>query len=105
MAYLLILFPVAMAALTLALPSNRWRPLLLPVGGSGYLVLVGAAIFQSGDGIAVTGLDGWLLLDPLGKVVLGFLSVLFFICSLYAPAYLAIRADRPNRMICSNLFI
>src|SRR5438876_2115401 len=104
MAYLLILFPLAMAALTLALPSNRWRPLLLPVGGSGNLVLVFAAILQAGEGLVVSGLDGWLLLDPLGKVVLGFLSVLFFLCSLYAPSYLALRADRPNRVFCANFF-
>jgi hydrogenase-4 component F len=40
----------------------------------------------------------------LGKVVLGFVSVLFFLCSLYAPGYLALRADRPNRIFCTNLF-
>src|SRR5207253_245292 len=51
------------------------------------------------------GLGGWLLLDALGKVVLGFLSVLFFLCSLYAPGYLAYRADRPNRVFCANLFV
>ena len=49
--------------------------------------------------------DGWLVLDPLGKVVLGFLSVLFFLCSLYAPGYLALRADRPNRVFCANLLV
>src|SRR5207253_7746711 len=51
------------------------------------------------------GLGGWLLLDALGKVVLGFLSVLFFLCSLYAPGYLALRIDRPNRVFCANLFV
>ena len=51
------------------------------------------------------GLGGWLLLDPLGKLVLGFLSVLFFLCSLYAPGYLALRPDRPNRVFCANLFV
>jgi hydrogenase-4 component F len=105
MIYLLILFPLVMAAVTIALPSNRWRPWLLPVGALGHLGLVAAVIFQPGDGGVVAGLGGWLLLDALGKVVLGFLSVLFFLCSLYAPGYLALRADRPNRVFCANLFV
>src|SRR5271166_1868059 len=104
MIYLLILFPLVMAAVTFAVPSNRWRPWLLPVGALGHLGLVVSAIIQSGDGGAVSGLWDWLLLDVLGKVILGFLSVLFFLCSLYAPGYLALRADRPNRIICTNLF-
>ena len=37
MVYWLILFPLAMAAATYALPSNRWRPWLLPLGGLGHL--------------------------------------------------------------------
>jgi hydrogenase-4 component F len=104
MIYLPILFPLMMAGATFALPSNRWRPWLLPVGGLGHLGLVAAAIFAPGDGAALSGLGGWLLLDPLGKVILGFLSVLFFLCSLYAPGYLALRADKPNRVFCANLF-
>lgn len=104
MAYLLIGFPLAMAALTFVAPSNRWRPWLLPVGAAGHLALVTAALFQPGDAAPISGLENWLLLDPLGKVVLGFLAVLFFICSLYAPGYLAIRSDRPNRVFCANLF-
>jgi hydrogenase-4 component F len=104
MAILLIAFPLAMAALTFAVPSNRLRPWLLPVGGLGHLVLVLGAILQPKDAPAVSGLGGWLLLDPLGKLVLGFLGVLFFLCSLYVPAYLALRPDRPNRIFCANLF-
>jgi hydrogenase-4 component F len=103
MAYLLIVVPLAMAALAFAVPSNRWRPWLLPLGGLAHLVLVGWSIFGPGRD-AVTGLDGWLLLDALGKVVLGFLAVLFFLCSLYVPSYLVLRADRDNRVFCANLF-
>jgi hydrogenase-4 component F len=104
MIYLLILFPLVMAAVTFALPSNRWRPWLLPAGALGHLGLVAVALVQSADGTVVSGLGGWLLLDALGKVILGFVSVLFFLCSLYAPGYLALRADRPNRVFCANLF-
>ncbi|MBI3837552.1 MAG: hydrogenase [Planctomycetia bacterium] len=104
MIYLPILFPLAMAAVTFASTSNRWRPWLLPLGAIGHLGLVLAIVCQPADRGPVSGLGGWLLLDPLGKVILGFLSVLFFLCSLYAPGYLALRADRPNRVFCTNLF-
>jgi hydrogenase-4 component F len=104
MVYLLILFPLAMAGLTLAMPSGRVRPWLLPLGATGQLAIVMSVVFAAADRSPASGLDGWLLLDPLGKVVLGFITVLFFICSLYAPGYLALRADRPNRIFCTNLF-
>src|SRR5262245_53911504 len=107
MAYLLVVFPLLMAAVTFAVPSNRWRPWLLPVGAFLHLGLVLVAIFQPKESAPVSGLGdlgGWLLLDPLGKVVLGLLAVLFFLCSLYAPGYLSLRSDRPNRVFCANLF-
>ena len=105
MIYWLILFPLAMAAATFAMPSNRWRPWPLPVGALGHLALVAAALVQSREADALSGLEGWLLLDALGKVILGFVSVLFFLCSLYAPGYLALRSDKPNRVFCANLFV
>lgn len=101
--YWIILFPLGMAGATFALPSNRWRPWLLPVGALGHLGLVAAAIFAPGD--PLSELQSWLLLDALGKVILGFIVVLFFLCSLYAPGYLALRSDKPNRVFCANLFV
>src|SRR4051812_40734490 len=103
MAYLLIFVPLGMAALALAVPSDRWRPRLLPVAAAGHLALVGWAL-------AVPPLDfapgtAWLALDPLGKLFLGFVSLLFFLCSLYAPGYLAVRAARSNRVLCANLLV
>jgi len=104
MIYLLILFPLVMAATAFSWPSDRWRPWLLPVGALGHLLLVVAVIFPPTDGPPLSGLGGMLLLDPLGKVFLGFLSLLFFLCALYAPGYLALRSERPNRIFCANLF-
>jgi hydrogenase-4 component F len=103
MAYLLVLIPLAAAAAAFAVPSERWRPWLLPLGGLAHLLAgLHAASLPAG---AVSGLDGWLLLDPLGRVFLLFQSVLFFLCSLYAPGYLALRRDRPNRVFCANLLV
>lgn len=104
MIYWLILLPLLIAIATFAVPSNRWRPWLLPGGALAHLGLVAVAIGEAGEGRVISGLGGWLLLDALGKVVLGFIAVLFALCSLYAPGYLAFRADRPNRVFCANLF-
>src|SRR5438445_3676928 len=104
MIYLLIVWPLLMAGVTFAMPSDRRRPWLLPLGALGHLGLVWWAILQPAGSPALSELGGWLLLDALGKVVLGFLAVLFLLCSLYAPGYLALRADRPNRVFCANLF-
>ena len=52
----------------------------------------------------VSGLGGWLLLDALGKLVLGFTSLLFFLCSLYARGYLSLYPETANRVFCANLF-
>ena len=91
MSYLLILFPLVMAAATFALPSNRGRALAAASGGAGApRPGFRRPCSSRGNGPAISGLGGWLLLDPLGKLVLGFLSVLFFLCSLYAPGYLAL---------------
>jgi hydrogenase-4 component F len=99
MAWLLILVPLLAAAAAAAAPSNRRRPWLVPLGGLAHLVLVVMAM--AGDPVYAWG--GWLVLDALGKLVLGLISVLFFLCALYAPAYLALRPDRPNRVFCACL--
>jgi len=99
MAWLLILVPLLFSAAAAAAPSNRWRPWLVPLGGLAHLVLVMLALSVD----PVTAFRGWLVLDALGKLVLGFVSVLFFLCSLYAPGYLALRSDRPNRVFCACL--
>jgi hydrogenase-4 component F len=103
MAYLLLLFPLVMAGVVFATPSERWRPKLLPIAAAGHLFLVLLAIFVVRQ--PVSGLEGWLLLDALDKVVLGFQSVLFLLCALYAPGYLALRPDRSNRVFCSTLLV
>src|SRR5438105_2546240 len=103
MVYLLIGVPLLMAALTFAVPSNRWRPWMLPVGGLAHLLLSAWAISGAPAGPTFPELEAWLRLDALGKLVLGFLGVLFFVCSLYAPAYLALRPERDNRVFCANL--
>ncbi|MGB5106422.1 MAG: proton-conducting transporter membrane subunit [Candidatus Zixiibacteriota bacterium] len=99
MVWLLVLVPLLFALVATVTPSERLRPWLVPIGGLTQLILVSFAI--TGD--TVSGFQGWLLLDPLGKLVLLFISALFFICSLYAPAYLSLRTERPTRLFCACL--
>src|SRR5436190_3718473 len=101
MALALILVPLVTAGVAFAVPSNRWRPWLLPLGSLGHLLLTFNALW----GPLVVAPEGWFVLDALGKVVLGLISVLFFLCACYAPGYLALRRDRPNRVLCTCLLI
>jgi hydrogenase-4 component F len=94
-----VLLPLVFAALAFAVPSNRLRPLVLPLCGTAQLALVLALLPHEG----AQALDGWLVLDALGGLVLLTVALLFFFCSLYAPAYLRLRADRQNRVYCGGL--
>ena len=99
MAGLLILIPLFFAALAALVPSSRWRPWLVPAGGLAHLILTGFAL----AGGPVAAMNGWLVLDPLGRLVLVFVSLLFFLCSLYTPVYLSLRPERNNRVFCACL--
>jgi hydrogenase-4 component F len=94
MALALVIVPLIFAAAAAAMPSQKWRPWLLPACAAAHLALTLAAL-RSQD---VVALGGWLKLDDLGRLVLPLVSVLFFACSLYAPGYLALRAERSNRV-------
>jgi hydrogenase-4 component F len=102
MAYALFAVPLSLALFALLVPSDRWRPKLLPFGALGHLGLTYWAVFQASQ--PITGLQGWLYLDPLDRLVLCFQSVLFLICAWYAPAYFALRSERRNRVACACLF-
>ena len=99
LALALVLVPLALAAVAFALPSERWRPWLLPLGGAARLAMTAAAVSRPD----VAALSGWLQLDALGKVLLLLLDVLFFVSALYAPSYLRLRASRDNRALCGCL--
>ncbi|HRR32836.1 MAG TPA: proton-conducting transporter membrane subunit [Kiritimatiellia bacterium] len=96
MAFFFIFYPVVMAALAALIPSDRWRPWLLPLAGTLHAVLTGCVLARQ-DPLSETA---WLALDPLGKVILLVVSLLFLFCSYYAAGYLRLRGERPNRVFC-----
>lgn len=93
MALPLILFPLAVAALALAVPSNRFRPWLLPIVACVHTAITGVALLRPQWGSQTP----WLVLDPVGAVVLGTVSLLYLFSSFYSVAYLHHRHERSNR--------
>lgn len=99
MELVLIVLPLLMAGLALALPANRWRPWLLPL----------TALCHSGATLAVLlqpqwgGQIPWLQLDPVGRIILLTITVLYLLSSFYAVGYLNYRRERPNRIFCACL--
>ncbi len=99
MAFALILLPILMAGLAAIIPSNRWRPWVLPVTGVAHLALTVATLSRPELATCRT----WLVLDPLGKLILLVVSTLFSFCSFYAVGYLHHRRERDNRVFCACL--
>jgi hydrogenase-4 component F len=96
MAVALILVPVVAAAIALVTPSDRWRPWLMSAAAAGHTALTALAL----GGTPPSEADGWLVLDPLGKVFLALVSTLFCICSVYTARYLTLGHAQPNRIFC-----
>ncbi len=98
---LLIIVPFILACLAYVLPhgkfTRRIRPMLLPLAGAVNLILTLGLIRQP----KVVAIPNWIELDPLGRVVILVLSILFFGCFLYVPYYLWMRSDQRNRVFCT----
>ncbi|MCC6525391.1 MAG: hydrogenase [Polyangiaceae bacterium] len=94
----LILVPLGLALVALLWPVARQRPWLLPLGGVAHLVL---------SIVAVAGrpeqLTPWLGLDPIARLLLVAVSVLFLATSLYTPGYLALKPGRDQRVFTACL--
>jgi hydrogenase-4 component F len=97
----LILIPVIFAAFAFAIPSNRFRPWLLPVAAA---LHTGIAAWQLQLGNQWE-FGRWLAIDPLSRLFIAVISLVFLLCSLYAPGYLRARSERPNRIICTCLLL
>lgn len=99
----LLVVPLLAAAVAWGVPSERGRCFLLPIAATGHLLLTLLAIAAP----EARAFEGWLALDPPGRLVLLLLSVLFAICSFYAVGYLRYRRELSNRIFvpCLLLFL
>jgi hydrogenase-4 component F len=96
---LLIIVPLAGAALAACWPGNRSRPWFLPVVALAHFLLT---FWLLVDPPAVAP-GAWLAFDPLARAVLPAVSLLFLICAIYGVSYLRVRSERPNRVFVATL--
>jgi len=89
-----IVIPLVLAAIAVAMPSARWRRWLPPACGVLHAVVTTIIVVSPPSSM----FNGWLAMGPLGRVLLGFLSLQYLVLSFYVPGYLAVRAERPNRV-------
>lgn len=96
---LLIIIPLIGSIASWIMTDNRKRPLVLPMTGAIHLTVSLTLIASTPP----PSLNGWIFLDPLGKLVLLGVSILFFFCAIYSVGYLAYRQERSNRTLCMGL--
>ncbi|MDP4199907.1 MAG: proton-conducting transporter membrane subunit [Bacteroidota bacterium] len=96
---LLIIVPLAGAAVAAVWPDNRTRPWLLPVFGIAHVVLT-FWLFIDPPPVAP---GDWFGFDPLARAMLPVVSLLFLVCAAYGASYLRIRSERPNRVFVALL--
>lgn len=97
MPVLLFSLPLGFALLAYLIRSERLRPWVVTIAAFVQLPLV---FFALTKGQPLVALNGWLELDPIGKIALGFTTVLFAACAVYLPGYMAQRSEKRNRVFC-----
>ncbi len=95
----LILMPLLASAVVLMLGSNLLRPWIVAGTGVVHFVLT-ITILAIG---VPPQCDGWIALDPPGKLTLLLISTLFLLCSFYSIGYLRLRSELSNRILVACL--
>jgi len=101
MTILLVLVPFIFALGAYLMPSDRLRPCLLPTAGGLHLALVLRSLAVPPPLLA----GAWVGIDPLGRLVLLLISILFLCCGLYGLNYLHSRLQWGNRIFVSCLLL
>jgi hydrogenase-4 component F len=101
MMWAIVLLPLLGALIAWLIPDNRRRSFVLPVFALLHLALTGTLLAYTPP----PSPNGWIYLDPLGKLSLLSSSILFTICATYAVGYLNYRRLRPNRVLCMAFLV
>jgi len=103
MTTLLVLIPLLLAVAAYFLPSDRFRPWFLPVAGFTHLGLVLKVLVED----APLPVGAWVGIDPLGRLILIVVSLLYCCCAVYGLGYLRFRLQWGNRVFvpCLLLFL
>ncbi|HEY5997346.1 MAG TPA: proton-conducting transporter membrane subunit [Candidatus Deferrimicrobiaceae bacterium] len=101
MLYAFVLFPLIGALAAWVIPSQRYRTWTLPAVGLVHLAITFAVLADTPP----PSPGGWIGFDPLGKIVLLSISLLFLACAFYAVGYLAYRQERSNRVLCMGVLV
>ena len=103
MAYLMIFVPLFIGGITAIIPSNRFRPVLIPCAGIVHFCMTLNLLLK--PDLIVN--SNWLMIDPPGKIILLLVSTLYLFCSFYAVPYLMYRKERENRVfsVCMITFL
>jgi len=101
MTTVLVLLPLFCGIAAFILPSDRFRPWLLPVCGLLHLgftlaLLIAGVPFPAGK---------WIGVDALSRLILLLVSLLFCCCSLYGVGYLRYRLAWGNRIFVTCLLL
>ena len=96
---LLIVVPLAGAALTPLWPVARTRPWLLPATALLHSVLSIWLLIAP----PTVAAGSWLAFDALSRAVLPAVSLLFLFCAIYCVYYLRLRPERDNRTFVALL--
>lgn len=99
MVYYQVIIPIALALIALIVPSNRIRPWLLPITGVFHSCLTLWLLYNPEQ----CYVNRWLVLDPVGKIILLNVSILYLLCSIYAVGYLQHRMERKNQIFVACL--
>lgn len=100
----LLLLPLFGGLAAFLLPSDRWRPLLLPACGLAHLILT-FFVIQAGQTVSLPLAGNWIAVDPFSRLILLIVSLLFCGCSFYAVGYLRYRIAWGNRIFVSCLLL
>ena len=101
MTTLLVLIPLLFAVGAYFLPSDRFRPWFLPVAGFVHLGLVLKVLVDD----VPQPIGAWVGIDPLGRLILTVVTLLYCGCAVYGLGYLRYRLQWGNRTFVTCLLI